>query len=158
MRTGGLAMGNAQSEELQERLGERLGLVLIFAGVLVIALGVTAFAWWTDSGVWNAVAIGTALVVVIGAVILILGVVRVQRFRKSPVYAKYMEAKRQHQIACADAKKLSQVQPPQSAQASQQTTVREREVRTEVVMIKCSYCGSLNDQTAKSCCSCGARM
>lgn len=151
-------MGNAQPEELQERLGERLGLVLIVIGVIVIALGVTAFAWWTDSGVWDAVAIGTALVVVIGAVILILGIVRVQRFRKSPVYARYISAKRQRQIARTDAKRLSQIQPPQSGPAAQQTTVREREVRTEVVMIKCSYCGSLNDQTAKSCCSCGARM
>jgi len=35
----------------------------------------------------------------------------------------------------------------------------QREVRErEIVKVKCTYCGSLNDQTVTNCCSCGARL
>jgi hypothetical protein len=36
---------------------------------------------------------------------------------------------------------------------------KERVVEREIVVrIKCQYCGTLNDQTAKTCESCGAKM
>ena len=49
----------------------------------------------------------------------------------------------------------SQVAPPaQTPSAGGQTAVVER----EVVKIKCRYCGTLNDETARACVSCGATL
>ena len=47
-------------------------------------------------------------------------------------------------------------QPPGQLQAtgSGTTTVIER----EVIKVKCRYCGALNDETAKTCASCGATL
>ena len=50
-----------------------------------------------------------------------------------------------------------QMAPPAQAQtppAGSASTVIER----EVVKIRCSYCGALNDETAKACSSCGATL
>jgi hypothetical protein len=44
--------------------------------------------------------------------------------------------------------------PAQPPPAGGQTAVVER----EVVKIKCRYCGTLNDETAKACVSCGATL
>jgi hypothetical protein len=44
--------------------------------------------------------------------------------------------------------------PAEATPAGGQTTVIER----EVVKIKCSYCGALNDEAAKACVSCGATL
>jgi hypothetical protein len=47
-----------------------------------------------------------------------------------------------------------QAPPAQTPSAAGPTTVVER----EVVKIKCRYCGALNDETAKTCVSCGASL
>jgi hypothetical protein len=47
-----------------------------------------------------------------------------------------------------------QAPPAQPPSTGGQTTVIER----EVVKIKCRYCGTLNDETAKACVSCGATL
>ena len=137
-----------------------MGIVFIVAGAIIMAIGGMAFAWWTDYGVWNDVAVSSAVVIVLGVALLSYGVFRILKFRRSPVYPKYVASKRQHKIARIEAKRLGQVQPMQNALGQQpQPLFKEREVvRTEVVMIKCSYCGTLNPQTAQKCSSCGARI
>ena len=47
-----------------------------------------------------------------------------------------------------------QTSPPEPPSTGGQSTVLER----EVVKIKCRYCGTLNDETAKACVSCGASL
>lgn len=47
-----------------------------------------------------------------------------------------------------------QAPPAQAPPAERDTTVIER----EVVKVRCRYCGTLNDETAKACASCGATL
>ena len=56
--------------------------------------------------------------------------------------------------ARANAPPYQQPQAAQVPQPGEAPTVIER----EVVKIKCRYCGALNDETSKTCVSCGATL
>jgi hypothetical protein len=58
----------------------------------------------------------------------------------------------------ARARRARQLEPP-SAPASSATHTTEREVVTrEIVMVRCRFCGHLNDQVSPKCAQCGAPL